>query len=63
MFSVFQIKNSERVLNNIVAEIKNSYENRFSESDSIVIFHISGVAEKICFGFTRHNDDPFIMIS
>lgn len=37
-FSVYEIKNSQRILRNILKEIKLRYEKDFDGSDSILIF-------------------------
>lgn len=39
-YSVFEIRNSERILSNIILKIENYFEDKFSESDSILIFNI-----------------------
>ncbi|MCM8787638.1 MAG: CRISPR-associated endonuclease Cas2 [Candidatus Omnitrophica bacterium] len=39
-YSVFELKNSQRVLNNVLAEIKSKYEPIFTKADSIVIINI-----------------------
>ena len=40
-FSVFQIDNSDRVLNNIIHDIINKFKKEFDENDSIYIFKIN----------------------
>ena len=40
-YSVFEITNSKRLLNNIMAEITNNFEKRFSQSDSVIIIETS----------------------
>ena len=37
-FSVFRIKNSRRVLNNIMIEIEKKYQKKFKQTDSVYIF-------------------------
>lgn len=62
-YSVYEIRNSERVLQNIIAEIKNSYEHLFEETDSIIIFNLKDSCEKIPFGNARNNDSDFIILT
>lgn len=50
-FSVFEIDNSEKILNNIVSEIINEYEKRFSQEDSVIIFMMSSSCKTIRFGY------------
>lgn len=61
-FSVFQIKNSPRMLRNIIMEIKSDFEKSFSEKDSILIFHFSAQCKKYSFGYAKNLDHELIMI-
>lgn len=45
-YSIFQIKNSEKILANIRAEIEGKFAKRFTGSDSILIIPISEVNER-----------------
>lgn len=40
-YSMFEIDNSERILNNIICDIHNQFEKKFSQEDSIYIFNLS----------------------
>ena len=40
-YSVFEIDNSERIVDNIVNDLKNKYEKSFSQEDSVIIFKLS----------------------
>lgn len=57
-YSVFEIKNSQRLLRNILAEIKLKYEPRFTKRDSIVIFNIcDGCLKKIRrYGYAKNEE-------
>jgi len=47
-YSVFEIKNSNRILSNIIKEIDMNFKTDFTKSDSIVIFRIcEGCKSKI----------------
>jgi len=37
-YSVFELDNSDKILNNIMADISNRFEKRFSQEDSVIIF-------------------------
>ena len=39
-YSVYQIKHSEKILNNIVAEIELRYKKEFTGADSVILFKI-----------------------
>ena len=62
-YSVFEIKNSRRILNNVIAEINNDFEQECDESDSIIIFDLSEQCKKITFGYATHDGDELIIIS
>lgn len=55
-YSVFEIDNSERMLNLIVSEIKGHFEKRFTEDDSVIIFKMSATCEVIKYGYARNED-------
>ncbi len=63
-YSVFTIKNSKRVLQNIKSEIKLKYEKKFGGADSIYIFQIcAGCISKIDkYGFAKHEDEDIIFL-
>ena len=37
-YSVFEIDNSQRIIDNIVTDLKNRFEKNFSQDDSVIIF-------------------------
>lgn len=60
-FSVYKIKNSQRVLDIILVEIEDNYSKLFSEDDSIIIFNIND--DKIIrYGYAKHDEDDIIII-
>jgi CRISPR-associated protein Cas2 len=61
-YSVFEIRNSDRVLENIKIEIKHKFEKRFSQSDSIIIFHLSGHCKTEKFGYAKNDESDLIII-
>lgn len=60
-FSLYQIKNSKRHLNNIMNEIK-MFEKRFSQSDSVLIINSGLNADVIKFGYAKNDEDDIIFI-
>lgn len=47
-YSVFEIKNSERILRILLSEIENTFEPKFTGADSIIIIPVSkAVNEKV----------------
>lgn len=61
-YSVFEIDNSPNILNNIMTDIKNNFESKFTQSDSVIIFRMSASCEIIRFGYAKNDDKSFIII-
>lgn len=62
-YSVFEIDNSEKILNNIMADISNKYEKRFSQEDSIIIFILSKTCKTVKYGYAKNDESSLIMIT
>ena len=61
-YSVFQIKNSERILDNIVSKIEKSYIKSFSQTDSIIVFILSKNCKILRFGYAKNDDEDLIFV-
>lgn len=61
-FSVFEIKNSDRLLNVITTEIENNFGKKFQESDSVMIYRMSNTCTRTCYGYAKHDDEDLIII-
>ena len=63
-YSVFQLRESERVLQNVLLEVELKYKKTFIGADSIVIFHVcEGCTKKVKrYGYARHEGEDVIMI-
>lgn len=62
-YSVFQVKNSQKILENISAEIEETFAKQFEQTDSVIIFHMSKQCKKYAFGYAANDDDELIMIN
>ena len=62
-YSVFEIDNSERIVDNIVNDLKNKYDKSFSQEDSVIIFKLSSSCEVLRFGYAKNDEKDFIIIS
>lgn len=62
-YSVFEIDNNEKIVNNIVNDLKNKYEKSFSQEDSVIIFKLSSSCEVLRFGYAKNDEKDFIIIS
>lgn len=45
-----------------MAEIENRFENRFSQTDSVMILEFNEHCKKITYGYARNDDDDLIII-
>ena len=61
-YSVFEINNSDTVLQNITTEIENTYMKLFTEEDSIIIFKLSETCKKNCYGYAKNEDKEFFLV-
>lgn len=61
-YSVFEVKNSPRILRNIEVEIKSNFEKKFSQSDSIIIFNLSKQCKITRYGYAKNDDSDLIFI-
>ena len=61
-FSVYEIDNSERILNNIITDIENKYSKVFDQTDSIYIFQLSSSCKTIKYGYARNEDSDLIIV-
>lgn len=61
-YSVFQIRNSEKVLQNIIREMENKYKKSFTQSDSVVIFQLSETCKIIRYGYAKSQEEELIII-
>ncbi len=61
-YSVFEVKNSNRLLNIICSEIENYFGKKFSERDSVYIFVLSEWCKTIKYGYAQNDDNELIII-
>ncbi len=62
-YSVFEIDNSPRIVDNIVNDLRSRYEKSFSQSDSVVIFKLSSSCEVLRFGYAKNEEKNFFIIT
>ena len=61
-YSVFEIKNSQRLLDNIIAEINGYFGKLFSQTDSIIIFDLSKQCKIHRFGYAKNDEKDLLII-
>lgn len=59
-YSVFEITNSQRILNNIRIEIRTSFERKFSQGDSVLIIQIPDNAITDRFGYAANEETDLL---
>ncbi|PIN99796.1 CRISPR-associated endonuclease Cas2 [archaeon CG10_big_fil_rev_8_21_14_0_10_43_11] len=60
-YSVYEIRNSKRILDIVQEEIKNRFEKRFSQGDSVLIFKITAENQILRFGYAKNEETDLIM--
>ena len=61
-YSVYEMENSNRILNNVITQIENKFEKQFDESDSVFIFMLSTSCKVLKYGFPRHEDKELCIV-
>lgn len=61
-YSVFEIKNSERILNIITSQMKNRFAKNFQQTDSVMIIRLSKSCHIIKYGYAANDDKELIII-
>lgn len=62
-FSVYEIENSNRVLNNIIADINNKFIKEFDDCDSIYIFKLSATCDILKYGYASHENETLLIVT
>lgn len=61
-YSVYEIENSSKILNNIITDLNNKFSKTFDETDSVYIFKLSESCETLKFGYARHGDETLLIV-
>ena len=61
-YSVFEIKNSDRILENITTKIEKYFGDKFEQTDSVIIFILSKTCEIIKFVYAKNSDEDLIIM-
>lgn len=62
-YSVFEIDNSKRIIDNIVNDLTNNFEKSFSQEDSVIIFKMSSSCEILRYGYAKNYEKDFFIIT
>lgn len=61
-YSVYEIENSNNILDNIITDIKGKFEKKFSQADSIMIIKLSKTCEMIRLGYAKNDENDIIIV-
>ena len=61
-YSVFEIRNSDRVLENITTQIKCYFEKRFSQADSILIIELNPNCNITRYGYAKNDETDLLIV-
>lgn len=61
-YSVYEIENSERILNNIVTDLNNKWLKQFDQTDSVYIFNLSNYCKIEKYGYARNEDTDLLIV-
>jgi CRISPR-associated protein Cas2 len=61
-YSVFEIKNSPRILNQIQIKIASYFKKKFTQNDSIIIFELSKNCKITTYGYAKNNNSDLLII-
>ncbi len=62
-YSVFEIDNSKRIIDNIVNDLTNNFEKSFSQEDRVIIFKMSSSCEILRYGYAKNYEKDFFIIT
>ena len=60
-YSIFEISNSPKILENVKSEIENRFKKKFGQSDSVIIFQLSNSCKITRYGYARNDEEDCIM--
>lgn len=61
-YSVYQIDNSNTMLDNIISYIHGHFEKKFGQSDSVYIFKLSNTCEVVKMGYAENEDSELVIL-
>ena len=61
-YSVYEIENSERILNNIVTDLNNKWLKIFDQTYSVYIFRMSASCKIDKYGYSKNEDSDLLIV-
>jgi CRISPR-associated endonuclease Cas2 len=62
-YSVFELKNSQRILDNVLKEVEIRYKLSFTNSDSVLIYNMCRACDDkvVRYGFSANEETPVLI--
>ncbi len=60
-YSVFEIRNSPRIIANIQVEVESKYKKKFTQGDSVLVFDIPDSANILRFGYPVNEETDLLI--
>lgn len=61
-YSLFEIENSERILNNITADLDNKFLKTFDQTDSVYIIRLNNNCDITKYGYAKNEDCDILIV-
>ena len=61
-YSVFEIRNSKRILDNIKIEIETKFEKKFQQADSVMIMTVPDDAVTARYGYAKNEETDLLLM-
>lgn len=61
-YSLFEINNSDRILENIREELHSNFGKKFSQSDSVIIIKLNPMCEIERYGYAKNDEEDLLII-
>ncbi|MBQ8755941.1 MAG: CRISPR-associated endonuclease Cas2 [Lentisphaeria bacterium] len=61
-YSVFEIRNSKRILDNIKIEIETKFEKKFQQADSVMIMTVPDDAVIARYGYAKNEETDLLFM-
>lgn len=61
-YSVFEIKNSPKYLENIQSQIATNFSKHFSQRDNVMIFHMSKTCKIKKYGYVNNHEEDLVIV-
>lgn len=61
-YSVFEITNSKRMLDNIMSEISSNFEKKFAQTDSVILIETSKNCNITKWGYAKNDNSDILIV-